>query len=194
MLRDSPESCPEGCKCHAEAEATAEEACGDNDEIPEMFSAEPERKAAIGRKMKLRRGITMDTGAHHCVMPRRMIGKLKVRSSPGSRIGMKYVGAGGERIRNEGEVDFPFRTAEGHKQTVTFQVAEVNKPLGAVAYFVDSAYRVVYDKNMATGEDLSYMIHKPSKTVYKFRRDRNVWILDAIVDIADIDLGFSGPE
>ena len=47
---------------------------------------------------------------------------------------------------------------------------------------------------MATGEDLSYMIHKPSKTVYKFRRDRNVWILDAIVDLADIDLGFSGPE
>ena len=68
-------------------------------------------------------------------MPRRMIGKLKVRSSPGSRIGMKYVGAGGERIRNEGEVDFPFQIVEGHTQKVTFQVAEVNKPLGAVAYF-----------------------------------------------------------
>ena len=136
----------------------------------------------------------MDTGAHHNVIPRRMIGHLKVRSSPGSRIGMNYGGAGGEKIKNEGEVVFPFKTMEGHSQNVTFQVAEVNKPLGSAAYVVDSAYRVVYDNNMATGEDMSYMIHKPSKTVYKFRRERNIWILDAIVDMADLGAGFSGPE
>ena len=48
---------------------------------------------------------------------------------------------------------------------------------------------------MQTGEDLSYMIYKPTKTVYRFRRERNIWILDAIVDLAEI-LGsdFSGPE
>ena len=144
--------------------------------------------------VKMRRGITMDTGAHHNVMPRRMVGKKKIRPSPGSRIGMKYVGAGGERIPNEGEVDFPFRTAEGHKQNVVFQIAEVNKPLGAVSYFVDDAYRVVYDKNMATGEDMSYMLHKPTRTMYRFRRDRNIWILDAIVDKADITDGFTRQE
>ena len=105
---------------------------------------------------------------------------------------MSYVGAGGEQIKNEGEVVFPFKTVEGHSQEVTFQIAEVNKPLGSAAYFVDDAYRVVYDKNMVTGEDMSYMIHKPTKVVHKFRRERNIWILDAIVDIAE--LGFSGPE
>ena len=72
-----------------------------------------------------------------------------------------------------------------------FQIAEVNKPLGSVAYFVDRNYRVVYDKNMTTGEDLSYMIFKPTRTTYRFRRDRNVWILDAIVDIADLFADFS---
>ena len=136
----------------------------------------------------------MDTGAHHNVMPKRMAGHLKVNSSPGSRIGMSYVGAGGEKIKNEGEVVFPFTTSEGHPQKVTFQIAEVHKPLGAAAYFVDSAYRVVYDKNMETGEDMSYMIHKPSKTLYKFRRERNIWILDAFVDAAGLDGGFSRPE
>ena len=136
----------------------------------------------------------MDTGAHHNVIPRRMVGKRNIRESPGSKIGMKYVGAGGERIANEGEVDFPFMSAEGHRQNVVFQVAEVNKPLGAVSYFVDDSYRVVYDKNMVTGEDMSYMVHKPTKTLYRFRRDRNIWILDAIVDKAELDGGFSRPE
>ena len=67
-----------------------------------------------------------------------------------------------------------------------FQIAEVNKHLGSVAYFVDRDFRVVYDKNMVTGEDRSYMIHKQTKTTYRFRRERNIWILDAIVDIAEI--------
>ena len=108
---------------------------------------------------------------------------------------MRYVGAGGEEINNEGEVDFPFESVEGHRQSMIFQIAEVNKPLGSVAYFVDRDFRVVYDKNMATGEDRSYMIHKPTRTGYRFRRERNVWILDAIVDMAEIfEPDFSRPE
>ena len=97
-------------------------------------------------RMKMKKGITMDTGAHHNVMPKRMIGRRSIRPSAGSKSGMNYVGAGGERIKNEGEVDFPFETTEGHKQSMIFQIAEVNKPLGSVAYFVDREYRVVYDK------------------------------------------------
>ena len=80
--------------------------------------------------MKMKKGITMDAGAHHNVIPKRMIGRRVVRPSKGSRAGMKYVGAGGERINNEGEVDFPFETLEGHRQEMIFQIAEVNKPLG----------------------------------------------------------------
>ena len=80
------------------------------------------------------------------------------------------------------------------KQSMIFQIAEVNKQLGAVSYFVDQDYRVVYDKNMVTGEDMSYMIHKPTKTSYRFRRERNIWILDAIVNTADLFGDFSRPE
>ena len=93
-----------------------------------------------------------------------------------------------------GEIDFDFKSTEGHLSSMVFQIANVNKALGSVAYMVDRAYRVVYDKNMETGEDLSYMTHKPTKTTYRFRRNRNVWILDAIVDTEDLYGVFSGPE
>ena len=145
-------------------------------------------------KMRMKRGITMDTGAHDNVIPRRMIGRRPARDSPGSLRGLKYVGAGGEKIWNEGEVDFPFESTEGHVQSMLFQIAEVNKPLGSVAHFVDREYRVVFDQNSVTGEDLSYMVHKPTKRTYRFRRCRNIWILDAIVDLADLLGDFSRPE
>ena len=173
--------CDLGCEDHG---------CND------LLSAGPKkpRKMDGHSKVKMRRGITMDTGAHHNVMPRRMIGRRRIRPSPGSRAGMKYVAAGGAKIMNEGEVDMPFESLEGHRQSMVFQIAEVNKPLGSVAYFVDDAFRVVYDKNMKTGEDLSYMIHKPTRTVYRFRRERNIWIMDAIVDVEDLYGDFSRPE
>lgn len=132
----------------------------------------------------MKKGITMDTGVHHNIMPKRMVGRRPIRPSKGSRAGMKYVGAGGERISNEGEVDFLFEIIEGHKQSIIFQIVEVNKPLGSVAYFVDRNYRVVYDKNMTTGKDLSYMIFKLTRTTYRFRRERNIWISDLFADFS----------
>ena len=145
-------------------------------------------------EMRLKRGITMDTGAHHNVMPRRMAGKRAVTQSPGSKRGMHYVAAGNERIPNEGEINFDFESQEGHKETFVFQIAAVNKALGSVAYVVDRAFRVVYDKNMETGEDMSYMVHKPTKKTFRFRRERNVWILDAIVGTESVFGDCSRPE
>jgi hypothetical protein len=153
----------------------------------------PKKKTTSGKKMRLKRGITMDTGAHHNVMPKRMAGKRVIRPSPGSKRGMCYVAAGNERIKNEGEVTFDFESLEGHVESFVFQIAEVNKALGSGAYMVDRAFRVVYDKDMDTGEDLSYMIHKPTKKVFRFRREKNVWILDAVVTAESV-FGFSGPE
>ena len=69
------------------------------------------------------------------------------------------------KIANEGEVDFPFEALEEQKISMTFQIAEVSKPLGAVSYFVDRNYRVVYDKQNVTGKDLSYMVFKPTREV-----------------------------
>ena len=102
--------------------------------------------------MKLRRGITMDSGASANVMPRRMVRKpSEIRPSPGSKAGVKYVTANDGVIYNEGEYDFKFQTTEGNEEMVTMQIAQVNKALGSVAYFVDRGYQVVFDKDMNTG-------------------------------------------
>ena len=52
----------------------------------------------IGKKtLRMKRRITMDTGAHHNVMFKRMACKRKIRPFPGSKRGMCYVAAGNER-------------------------------------------------------------------------------------------------
>jgi hypothetical protein len=161
----------------------------------DMKSAKPAKpRSATGqKKLRLKRGITMDTGAHHNVMPKRMAGKRQIRPSPGSKRGMCYVAAGNERIKNEGEITFEFESLEGHRESFVFQIAAVNKALGSGAYMVDHGFRVVYDKDMDTDEDLSYMIHKKTRRAFRFRREKNVWILDAVVDASSV-LGFSRPE
>ena len=151
------------------------------------------RQTTDKKKLSLKRGITIDTGTHHNVMPKRMAGKRQIRPSPGSKKGMCYVAAGNERIKNEGEITFDFESLEGHRESFVFQIAAVNKALGSGAYMVDHGFRVVYDKDMDTDEDLSYMIHKKSRRAFRFRREKNVWILDAVVD-ADSVFGFSRPE
>ena len=133
-------------------------------------------------RMKLRRGITVDSGAHHNVMPRRLA-RGKIRPSEGSRRGMNYVSASKCRIPNEGETNFDFMTLDGIMQSWEFQIAEVNKALAAVSDRVDHDYRVVFDKDSKTGIDCSYMLHKPTNKIIKMTRINNVWIVEAIVDI-----------
>ena len=65
---------------------------------------------------------------------------------------------------------------------LVMQIAEVNKALGSVSYMIDQGFKVVFDKDLETGKDLSVMIHKASGRVTRFRRDRNVWVLDAYVN------------
>ena len=124
----------------------------------------------------------MDSGAANNVMPRRMVrNKTKIRPSAASVRGVHYVAANNGRIPNEGEVEFDFETEDGQPEMLVMQIAEVNKALGSVSYMVDHEFKVVFDKDEATGTDLSMMIHKPTGRTTRFRREKNVWILDAYV-------------
>lgn len=133
--------------------------------------------------MKMARGMTVDSGAADNVMPRKMLRKRhKMRSSEASRAGIFYVAASNNRIANEGEVDFPFQDKEGQKHNWTFQVANVNKVLAAVSSMVDSGHRVVFDKCMKTGTDLSFIVNKQTNQSIRMRRDRNVWVIDTYIE------------
>jgi len=141
-------------------------------------------KVINSKFVKLKRGVTMDSGAGANVMPRRMVrNKAKIKPSPGSLKGVHYVAANDARIANEGEYNFEFRTVEGNQEEILFQIAEVNKALGSISYLVDRGYKITFDKDAKTGKDLSHMLHKESGTLSRFRRERNVWVLDAIVEV-----------
>ena len=143
----------------------------------------PARKAGV-RRLRMVRGMTVDSGAADNVIPRRMVkGKNnRIRPSPGSRRGVHYVSASNERIPNEGECDFGFSTRDGQEQTYTFQIAEVNKALCAVSYLVDKGNQVIFDQDEVTGMDTSRIVNKKTGKVIQLVRDRNVWTIDAYVD------------
>ena len=147
-----------------------------------------------GRRLRMARGITVDSGAADPVMPRRMVRGRgnKIRSSKASRAGVHYVSATSNRIKNEGETDLHFDTEDGKQPNWTFQIAEVNKVLASVSYFVDHKHRVVFDQDDETGEDISFITDKSSGDVIKMRRDKNVWVIDAYIE-EDAELGFTRP-
>ena len=149
-------------------------------------------KKVGGRRFRLARGITVDSGAADNVMPRRLLRGGRVRPSKASEAGVHYVAANNGRIPNEGEADLEFKSAEGHPHSWTFQIAEVNKVLAAVSALVDSGCRVVFDRDAKTGSDISFIVDKATGVETKLRRENNVWVVDAWVE--DTDEDFRRPE
>ena len=144
------------------------------------------------------RGITVDPGSADNVMPRRLVdGKMnqgKIRPSDASRAGVRYVAANNGRIRDEGEVDFKFNTSSGDAKSMCFQVAEVKMVLAAVSALVDSNHKVVFDRDMKTGADISFIIDKKTGISTRMRRERNIWVIDAWIDEEDTGMDFARPE
>ena len=70
-----------------------------------------------GRRLKLNRGITMDFKASANVIPRRMaMSPSRIRPSPGSVAGVKYVAANDGISKTLSEYVFNFSTAEGQDE------------------------------------------------------------------------------
>ena len=166
--------------------------------LPRRRSPSPKKRTPApcvtigGRRLRLARGITVDSGAADNVMPRRLLrGRAKIRDSEASLQGVHYVAANNSRIKNEGEADFQFKTRDGQSMSWLFQVAEVNKTLAAVSALVDSGHRVTFDRDEETGVDVSFITHKKSGASVQMRRERNVWVIDAFVDDDNDDMELS---
>ena len=54
--------------------------------------------------------------------------------------------------------------------------------LASVSSLVDTGHVVTFEKDDATGVDLSFITHKASGRSIKMRRERNVWTIDTFVD------------
>ena len=112
-----------------------------------------------------------------------MVPDYPLKDSPGSLANVWYVGAGGERIKNQGQKQVLVLTKEKHLRWLTVQVAKVKKMLGSVSKNNDCNQRVVYD-------DESYILDKASGEKVMLDRVKGVFKFDAwVVPFAMIKTG-----
>ena len=62
-----------------------------------------------------------------------MLPEIETKPSKGSEAGVTYIAANGHRMTNKGEKKVDFKTSDGIKSSITFQVTDVKKPLAAVS-------------------------------------------------------------
>ena len=96
----------------------------------------------------------VDSGAVHSVTPPGFF-PGSVTPSPWSRAGRGYRAANGTGIKNLGQLQVPFRTTEGHKCQIPFQVAEVEQPLLSVAHLTSAGNLVQLGHTEGTVVNLS---------------------------------------
>ena len=89
--------------------------------------------------------VTVDSGAVDSVGPANMANGIKIRETPASRAGMKYRAANCNSIANQGEKVIQGVTREGKKIGMTFQIADVAKPLGSMRAMLDAGNEVVFE-------------------------------------------------
>ena len=108
------------------------------------LSCEPELAALRG--LHEREAWTVDSGASQSVANKKSFPGVVVRESAGSRAGQKYKGPGTDVIANEGEFDTLSAMESGARAKVTFQSAEIRKPLVAVSGLVDKGNLTIFDQ------------------------------------------------
>ena len=98
--------------------------------------------------------ITVDSGAGDTVAPPTAFPWAEVKPSEKSKRGAGYLGAGGERIANLGELSTVLGVEGGPFAKFRFQAANVRKPLLSVSASNDKGNMVIFD------EDGSFILPK----------------------------------
>ena len=88
--------------------------------------------------------ITADSGAVDHVAPRSLAKDTPVSETKASRMGVHYVAANGSEIRNEGEKKVKAFTSKGLPLNMTWQIAEVKKPLASIGRICDAGNVAVF--------------------------------------------------
>ena len=110
-----------------------------------------------------------------CVAPLSWCPQYQTQPSAGSKSGVHYVTAGGNRIRNEGEKQIKIKTKTGDVRQMTFQVGKVTKPLCPVSKICEKGHTVVFD------ESGSYIKHKKTGAVIQLKKERGVYVMDSAI-------------
>ena len=125
-----------------------------------------------GKWIKVRNGITLDSGCSVFVIPSDWLKWFVLEASEGSRRGQKFIAATCQGIKNEGQRTVKFSTEDGKRRRMTFQVAQVNNILASVAGICDNGNEVTFT---ATG---GRIVSIRNSRIAKFRRHGNVYVMD----------------
>ena len=125
----------------------------------------------VGSESKQFMEITVDSGAAEVVAPPGFAPEYATKASAGSRAGAKYRTASGNLIANQGEKRVTLRTESGELRTMTFQVADVTKPLASAGRITARGHRIVLD------DDDSYIMHKTTHRKVPLYKKGNVFVM-----------------
>ena len=111
-----------------------------------LATIEPESVRAIGQDPAWEEvDMAVDSGASETVIPEDILPQVDLKPSVGSRKGVLYEVANGERIPNLGEkVVTGLTDQEGLERAIRAQVCQVNKPLLSVHRLVQAGNTVVF--------------------------------------------------
>ena len=125
--------------------------------------------------------VTADSGAADHVAPVDTANHLEVKETMASKQGVKYVAANGQKISNLGQRRIQGVTDEGTPLGMTWQVAEVKKPLASVGRMCDAGNVAVFTKEggyVVPGEymkDVVGRLERMDKSTLKMRRENGVY-------------------
>ena len=138
-------------------------------EDAELNTTETENKDFLDVEIE----IAVDSGASEHVAADTDAPTYQVEESAGSRSGQHFVGAGGHRMANRGQMKLNMRADKGRKGRdvrTTFQVARVTRPLMSVSKICDAGMSMRFASTMAVIED------NKGKEVCRFFRKGGLYI------------------
>ena len=141
-----------------------------------------------GSYVRIKNGITMDTGSAAFVMPTHWLPMFKLEPSEGAAKGQNCVGATGTVVKNEGQLTVKFLTKDKASRQMTFQCAPVNKMLASMSGVADAGNAILFEADGGhilkldepTRKAIRELVEN-CKTKTAFDRKGNVYVLDAYV-------------
>ena len=125
-----------------------------------------------GKWLKVRNGVTLDSGCSVFVIPSDWLKWFILEPSEGLQRGQKFIAATGKGIKNKGQRTVRFTTEDGKRRRMTFQVAKVNKILASVAGICDNGNEVTFTKTDGR------IVNVTTGRITQFRRHGNVYVMD----------------
>ena len=117
--------------------------------------------------------VALDSGAGDHVSSGAEAPAFAVEESPGSRARQHFLGAGGHRMPNQGQMKLDLRAENGKRGRdlkVIFQVAKVTRPLMSVSKICDAGLAVKFTK------DLALVIDAKDNEVCRFQRRGGLYV------------------